>query len=503
MRRALAALGTAAALAAGSVLAGCGGNGDVAGRVAEPDPTATTTTSATGEPPPAAAVEPDQGTDEPPADLDPALSEPAEDSYYPEVGDPSVDALHYDLQLAWSPRSDTLAGRETLTFRSTATAEEFRLDFGDPLEITALTVDGAEAAYEHVGKDLVVTAPVVEDQRYELVVDYFGTPEPVPAPTTRPDLVTTGFTIDDQHQTWTMQEPFGAYTWYAVNDQPADKALYDLTLHVPSPWTGVANGAQVADSDDGGVHTTRYHLAEPAASYLVTLAFGDYERTDDTGPGGVPIAYWTPRGQAPGAGLRSTPEAMAWLEELLGPYPFDTAGILLVDSESGMETQTLITLGDTPYSTSPSTVVHELAHQWYGDQVTPADWRDVWMNEGMAMYLQLMWEAEQAGTPLDAALDSYAGYERSTRAESGPPGDYDPTQFGSSNVYFGGAFLWHELRQRVGDRAFFAAVRGWPASQDNRSTDRETLLAYLEQQTGEDLDDLWDAWLLGPTTPTS
>ncbi len=106
-----------------------------------------------------------------------------------------------------------------------------------------------------------------------------------------------------------MQEPFGAYTWYAVNDQPSDKALYDFTLSVPSPWTGIANGVQTSSDDDGTTTTTTYHLAEPAASYLVTVAFGDYTKTDDTGPGGVPITYWTPRGddQPPREPLRPPP----------------------------------------------------------------------------------------------------------------------------------------------------------------------------------------------------
>ncbi len=429
------------------------------------------------------------------------MSTPVEDSVYPDVGDPSVDALHYDLDLTWDPTSDTLTGTETLTFRSTGTAERFQLDFGEPLEVTSLTLDGDDVSYEHTGKDLVVTAPVTADQRYELVVGYEGTPEPVDAPTERADFSTTGFTIDDEHETWTMQEPFGAYSYYAVNDQPSDKALYDFSLHVPSPWTGIANGEQVADDDDGTTHSTEYHLAEPAASYLVTLAFGDYEKTEDVGPGDVPITYWTPTGRGVDEGLRAAPDAMEWLEQYLGPYPFDTAGILLVDSESGMETQTMITLGDTTYSTSPEVVLHEFAHQWYGDQVTPSDWRDVWMNEGMAMYMQLMWEAEQQGVPFDAYLDSAAPQEAQYRSESGPPGDYDPDKFGNSNIYFSGAFMWHELRQRVGDDEFFDVVRGWPQSQDNRSSDRETLLAFVEKRTGEDLDDFWDAWLLGETTP--
>ncbi|WP_340540138.1 M1 family metallopeptidase [Nocardioides sp. GXZ039] len=485
------------------VAAGCGGY-DLPDDMATPQGGSTGGPSSTASDPTETA--PAQSADPPPADLDLALSEPAEDSYYPEVGDPSVDALHYDLDLTWDPATDTLTGAETLTFRSTGTADRFQLDFGEPLEISSLTLDGAEVSYEHTGKDLVVTAPVKQDQRYELVVDYSGTPEPVRAPTERSDLLYTGFTIDDEHQTWTMQEPIGAYSWYAVNDQPSDKALYDFTLQVPSPWTGVANGLQTADEltgDDDATHKTQFHLAEPAASYLITLAFGDYDKTEDIGPNDLPITYWTPRGDEPGDGLRYSPEAIAWLEEYLGPYPFDTAGILLVDSESGMETQTLITLGDTPYSTSADTVVHEFAHQWYGDQVSPDDWRDVWMNEGMAMYLQLMWQAEQEGTPFEQYLDGLADDERHYREESGPPGAYDPSEFGNSNVYFGGAFFWQALREKVGDEKFFEVVRGWPQAQDNKSTDRETLLAYLEEQTGEDLDDLWNGWVLGESSPTS
>ena len=440
--------------------------------------------------------------DAPRTDLDPALSTPVEDSVYPAVGDPGIDALHYDLDLDWAPGTDLLTGTETLTFRATSTAERFQLDLSEALDVSEVTLDGEIVEHTHPGKDLVVTAPVVADQRYVLTVDYAGTPEPVAAPTTRSDMSGLGFTIDSEHRTWTMQEPYGAYTWYAVNDQPSDKAFYDFTLSAPSPWIGVANGAQTSSTDDGATTTTTYALDDPAASYLVTLAFGDYVRTDDEGPGGVPITYWTTADQGRLLErLGSAPAAMAYLEQYLGPYPFASAGILLVDSESGMETQAMITLGDTDYATEPATIVHELVHQWYGDQVTPSDWRDVWMNEGMAMYLQLMWEAEQRGIDLDRYLDRYHGFEAEQRASAGPPADYDPARFGEANIYFGPALMWHALRERLGDEDFFAAVRGWPAAQDNTSTDRDAFLAYLEEQSGDDLDAFWDAWLLGATTP--
>lgn len=439
----------------------------------------------------------------PDPDLDAALSEPQEDSLYPGVGDPGVDALHYDLALGWSPDTDTLEASETLIFRSTETADDFQLDFSEVLEIDGLQVDGADVEFEQRGKDLVIDAPVVEDQRYTMVLEYSGTPEPVDVPVQRSDFSETGFTIDADHQVWTMQEPWGAYSWYAVNDHPSDKALYDFTLAVPEPWMGIANGDLVSKREEDGLTITEWHLAEPAASYLTTLAFGDYQQTDRTGPRDIPIRIFTPRTN-PGTlrGPLTAPDAMEWLERYVGPYPFDTFGMVVVDSASAMETQTMVTLGHTGYTLSEEVVLHELAHQWYGDTVTPDDWRDVWMNEGMATYLQGMWQAEQAGISVDQQMDEWAEFEDSEREYAGPPADYDLDKWGSSNIYYGPALMWHELRQRVGDRAFFDVIRAWPAKQENRSSNRETLYRFFEKRTGEELSAFFDAWLLGEQTPS-
>ncbi len=197
---------------------------------------------------------------------------------------------------------------ERLTFRATETAEEFRLDFGEPLAVGELTVDGEPSDHVKRGKDLVVSHPVRADQRYELEISYSGTPEPVKVPVQRQDFDHTGWTITDSGETWTMQEPFGAFTWYAVNDQPADKALYDFTLTVPEPWTGVANGELLQVSDEAGLRSTTWHLAEPAASYLVTTAFGDFDMARDESASGVPITYWTPRSDPESARLSKAPQ---------------------------------------------------------------------------------------------------------------------------------------------------------------------------------------------------
>jgi aminopeptidase N len=447
--------------------------------------------------------EPEPGALPTPDDLSVARSETREDSVYPEVGDPLVDALHYGLSLAWDPRKERLSAHEVLTFRATDDAERIPLDFSDALKISEVTVDGESAEFTHEGKDLSIDRPVQVDQQYEVELRYAGRPQPTPAPSTRSDFQQgLGWNITEEHETWTLQEPYGAHTWYAANDHPSDKALYDLTLTVPEPWHGVANGELTQSTVADGVRTNTWHLSEPASSYLVTVAFGDFQKAELASTSGVPIQVWSDADgeQFPGE-TESAVVAMAWLEEILGPYPFDTFGVLVVDNESGMETQTMITLGETDYALSAPVMVHELAHHWYGDTVSPDDWSEVWMNEGMAMYLQGMWEAEQEGITVAQKMDTWAEFEGLERKAAGPPGAYDPQQFGSGNIYYGPALMWHELRERIGDERFFAMVRAWPEQQENDTADREEYLAWIEDTTGEEFSAFFDAWLLGKKTP--
>lgn len=437
-----------------------------------------------------------------PGEYDAALSEPVEDSVYPTAGDPGVDALHYDLELSWDAQARVLEGEEQLVFRSTTTAAEFRLDLAPELDATGVTLDGERVEARHDGKDLVVSAPVEADRTYTLALDYAGSPQPVPAPSDRRDTESLGFTVDDDGEVWTMQEPYGAYTWYAVNDHPSDKALYDVTVQAPGDWVGVSNGVLTARETADGTTTTHWRLDDPAAPYLMTLAIGAYQHTEDTPVGDTEISYWVPADQAGLVNdLRRTPELLRWVEERLGPYPFDSLGVLVVESTSGMETQTMITLGNDGYATQPEVLVHEIAHQWYGDLVTPADWRDLWMNEGMATYLQGTWQDEAWQLGPGVSIEDWAAEEPLDRKEAGPPGAYDPAQFADHNVYLGPAVMWERLRERVGDEVFWRLVREWPQARAGRSTTREDYIAWINEQVGEDLTAFFEAWLMSPTTP--
>ncbi|HEX3296901.1 MAG TPA: M1 family metallopeptidase [Nocardioides sp.] len=434
---------------------------------------------------------------------DAAVSEPREDSLYPDVGDPGVDALHYLLDLTWAPKVERLTATETLLLRATSTSDQLRLDLARQLVVGHVWLDGKAVSFQHTGKDLIVSTPVEADSRHVLQLTYSGTPEPVTAPTDRADFSTTGWTIAPDGTVWTMQEPYGAYSWYAVNDHPSDKAFYDITIHAPKDQVGVANGELRSRTTAGGRTVTRWHLPEPAASYLITVAIGRLTETRDSGPHGLPISYWTPTDRpAILRQVRYAPRAVAYLEHLVGRYPFPTLGVLVVPSNSAMETQSMVTLGDKLYTLSRDVVVHEIAHQWYGDTVTPDDWSDLWMNEGMATYLaEANWTADHTSASLDDILHRWSTFAGGMRNEYGPPAGYRPGSFGEGNAYYIPALMWDTIRQRLGDRQFWSLATRWLRTHRFTSQDRESLAAWWSTESGQDLAPLFHAWLLAKEEP--
>ncbi|WP_191907823.1 M1 family metallopeptidase [Nocardioides cynanchi] len=481
MRRAVAA-GAALVVVLSAALTGCGSSSS---DTAPPTPAPTGT-----------AVDP--GTES-----SAALSTPRRDSVYPDVGGSGVDALSYDLGLSWDAKHVTLTGNEALTFRASATASSFRLDLAAQLEVSHVWLDGHTVAFSHPGKDLVVGAPVTSGDRHLLQLTYSGVPEPVVAPTDRPDFDTTGWTTTSDGSAWTMQEPYGAYSWYAVDDQPADKAFYDFTISSPGSMVGIANGELLSRRAVDGRTVTRWRLPEPASSYLVTIAIGHYRSTTDTGPHGLPITYWTPTGRPDLVkGLSYTPQAIAYLEGKLGRYPFPTLGVLLVPSNSAMETQSTVTLGIGDYTLSRDVLVHELAHQWYGDEVTPADWSDLWMSEGMATYLaEVNWTADHGRQSRRAILTHFKTFVGPMREQYGPPARYRPGSFGEGNVYYIPALMWDTIRQRLGDAEFWKLVAAWPRSHRLTSQSRDTLAAWWSRQSGQHLTPVFHRWLLSTVEP--
>lgn len=435
-----------------------------------------------------------------------AISDPVEDSYYPSKGDPGIDVLHYDLDLDWRKGTRVLRGVAEVSFRATENADSVQLDLSSRLNVQRVSVDGTSVDHTHDGNHLVITAPVAGTSRHTARVVYRGTPGPARGPASRSDVAKVGMRVTKGGELWTMQEPFGAFTWYPANDQPSDKAYYDVRVSAPGSWVGVSNGRLVSRSKRDGRTVTRWTTDNPMSSYLATLAVGPYRRVASTGPGNLPISYWVPRNR-PGLlkPLRKTPAAMRWLVSKLGPYPFDTLGIVVTPSASAMETQTMVTFGRGLYRYGNryvrQTMVHELAHQWYGDTVTPTDWRDLWMNEGMATYLDTRWAVDQGWTRWRAWQRHWAAGDQHWRDTYGPPGDYEHGEFASINVYYSTALMWDRLRQKVGTARFNRLVKAWPQQHRDSNQDRRSLINWFERRSGRELSRFFNTWLNSPDSP--
>jgi aminopeptidase N len=429
------------------------------------------------------------------------------DKLYPQRGNAGLDVLHYDLRLAWAPEDKRLEGTATLRIRPVEDRPEISLDFTG-MSVDKVTVDGAAATGTVTREKLTVPSAVTKDKPLTLVVAYHGTPKPVKMPSRRGDAEEgLGLRATEDGSLWTMQEPRGALTWYPANEHPSDEALYDIAATVPPGWSAVASGTP------GQVEGTTFHYSskDPVASYLVTLAAGKFKKTTATGPHGLPLTYWT-RPKTDDdllTVLKESPEAIAFLEQRFGPYPFPTGGVVVVDSESGMETQQMITLGGgngRKWSKeiadgNKSTLVHEYAHQWFGDAVTPTTWTDLWLNEGFAMYAQYLWEQKVFGFS-DAVLERFLReQDAKLRKNIGPPGRPTAGYFAESNVYVCPAAMLKELNDQLGDKRFFALATAWVQEQRNTHQDRAAFIAFVNKHTGKDFTKLINTWLDSKTTP--
>jgi aminopeptidase N len=307
---------------------------------------------------------------------------------------------------------------------------------------------------------------------------------------------------------WSVNEPAGASTWLPVIDHPTDKATWSFEISVPKGLEAISNGELV---EPGGVtkgDQTTWHWvqAEPMASYLITMLIGDYEFVD-AGQSATGVLFehvvLTERRKALDAYLEVTKQQMAYFEEIFGPYPFDRYGISITDSVPGlaMETQGLPVfswrdLDGTLGVAAQLFLSHELAHQWFGDAVSPATWDDIWLNEGFATYAQWLW-FDHIGIE---DLTSTAALSLATLPSFGWPLSRPDELFGEV-AYTGGAVALHALRLTIGDEAFFAGLREWVATYLDSAASTEDFRAVMEDVSGEDLGTYFATWVDATTVP--
>ncbi|MEV4801264.1 M1 family metallopeptidase [Nonomuraea sp. NPDC049421] len=423
----------------------------------------------------------------------------AGDPYFPEQGNGGYDAAHYDLTLDYDPATGRLQGLARVTARTTQALSRFNLDLVDTLTVRSVTVDGRPAAHAQSGSELVVTPAraLPRGRSFTTTIRYDGEPVHV----VDPDGSMDGW-IKTSDGAYNVNEPQGAKSWFPGNHHMTDKATHRFTVTVPSTRVAVANGDLVRRTSRAGRTTYVWNSREPMADYLATVTIGAFALTDTRiGRYRVTTAV-DPQQSAPGFAERHPP-VLDYFSGLFGPYPYSsTGGIVDHAPEVGyaLETQTRPVYPGAP---GESLLAHELAHQWFGNSVTPTLWRDIWLNEGFATYAEWLWSDKLGTRTVQESFDE--AYARPAdddfwQTPTADPGG--PQNLFHAPVYDRGAMTLHVLRGAVGDRTFFAILRAWAREHRYGNADTAAFVSLAERVSGRRLGALFDAWLHQPGKPS-
>ncbi|WP_043673408.1 M1 family metallopeptidase [Streptomyces xylophagus] len=437
------------------------------------------------------------------------------DPYFPNAGNGGYDVTHYALTLAYTPDTHRLTGTAEITARATHDLSAFDLDLKG-MQVKSLTVAGRKARWTRKGQELTVRPPATlpEGETFRTTVRYSGTPETI----TDPDGSEEGW-LRTADGALALGEPTGSMAWFPSDNHPSDKATYDITITVPKGLQAVSNGelrtettTETTTGDGSGATTTySWRTTHPMATYLATVAIGHYDITRTTTKNGLPVYTAVDPHEAAASRkvLARLPEIMEWEEYNFGSYPFSSTGAIVDrrgDAGYALETQTRPFFPGAP---DTATLVHELAHQWYGDSVTPKTWRDMWLNEGFATYAEWLWDEDHDGDTAQETFDAlYKGDYYDNKADSEAIWAFPPAKptsaahISDSPVYERGAMVLHKIRRTVGDARFYDIIQGWAAAHRYGNADTADFTAYVEKMApGKDFGGIWKDWLYGDGKP--
>jgi aminopeptidase N len=430
------------------------------------------------------------------------------DPLFPKLGNGGYDAQHYTLDLSVDVDNNEIAGTVTMLAQATQDLSTFNLDF-QGFDISAITINGADATFSRTERELTITpaAPIPSGDVFTSAITYSGSP----GATTQLD----GWNKYDKG-IFVASEPAGAEDWYPVNNHPLDKAPYTFKITVPKPYVVAANGLLNETIDNGDTSTYHWEMEQPMASYLATVNIAEYIVETSEGPNGLTLRNYFPADIKPEETekFKRTGEMIEYFTSLYGPYPFDVYGVVIADTTLGfaLETQTITLFGRSTNSrrsggVPPEEVVaHELAHQWFGDSVSPKGWQDIWLNEGFATYSQFLWEEHLHGRDvLDGIVSSLyqvvaeAVAEQKNDGTTGKP--TARTLFATEMIYLRGAITLHVLRIRVGNDLFFEILRTYADRYRYKNAATADFISVAEEVSGQKLTDLFDAWLYQTALP--
>jgi len=431
------------------------------------------------------------------------------DSLYPNFGNGGYDVTHYTLDFTVNDvATSDLTAIVTIEAKADQALSSFNLDFVG-FEIDEITVNDEIARFSRNGQELTVQPlkPLAENESFTVVVRYNGSPEEMQSVALP---IQTGWVTFDGGS-FVLSEPDGSADYYPVNDHPLDKAVFTFRITVPKPFEVAANGTLTETTDNGSTTTFVFETRDPMASYLATINIDEFDIETMKSDNGIPIRnyYSTGLPEDVRKPFARQGEMLEYFSELFGPYPFDVYGALVMNTEFGaaLENQTLSIFGMDmidlkDVKTTELTVAHELAHQWFGDSVSVADWSDIWLNEGFADYSEGLWIEHTSGR---AALDQWIKSQYADVIQSPQyfpaPGNPRADDLFNGGVYVRGGLTLHALRLETGDEVFFEILQTYFERYEGRNATTDDFIAVAEEVSGQKLTGLFDGWLFNDKIP--
>jgi aminopeptidase N len=462
-------------------------------------------------------------------------SDPYDSGGRPDPDEAVYDVGFYDLAVRVNPADSTITGRVTMyaTTVAPATRVAFDLDTLLAVESLLLVQDGAEAnlAVERCGGRVRVVLPRTWQPGEPLVlrVAYGGRPRVAPRPPWDGGI-TWERTPSGAPWIATSNQTIGADVWWPVKDHVSDKPdSMAITVTVPEPLVVASNGRLLGSAVDAdGWRTWEWFVSTPISTYNVALNIAPYrtirERFVSVAGDEFLVAFYVlPEDEERGRALfPEILEHLRWYEQVLGPYPFrvDKYGVAQTP-HLGMEHQSIIAYGANFSNASMTGGIdwgfdalhhHELAHEWWGNLLTNADWKDMWVHEGFGTYMQVLWLEDTQGMPRARA---YLGNMRRMIGNQLPmaPTESQSAQeiYRGHDIYYKGAWVLHTLRWLIGDDAFFRALRHmvYPDAALAHSSDGRAVRFVASRdfeiipasESGRDLAWFFDAYLRSAELP--
>ena len=431
----------------------------------------------------------------------------------------NIDIQHYKFELSLSDSADVIYGTAQITILfKKAGMQNFRLDLINKtaerkdkgMVIDAINVDNTPVVYTHQNDEVIISLPKSSTANETIVftITYHGIPF---------DGLRIGATMFGDRSFFNENWPNRARHWLPTMDHPSDKATSEFIVTAPTHYKVISNGLLMEESAMGNnTKLTHWKQSVPVSCWLFVLGVADFAVKYVDQFKGKSIETWV-YAKNREAGFydfdKPTKAVLEFYSSYIGPFAYEKlANIQCASVNGGMETSSAIFYGQDLINGKQderirNIVIHEIAHQWFGNAVTETTWDDAWLSEGFATFFTLLFiekeygkeEYEKGISKAKKAVFDMAIKMPDFSIVSNRSAEKEPVTSGIT--YQKGAWVLYMLRNLVGDANFKKGIQSYYAKFYNANATTDDFRAAMEKASGKDLKIFFRQWLYQPVNP--